>query len=129
MNPAVNNYFLEPPDGRFIGSTLAARPRKVQPNAVSQGEDKVGMDGHGAAGAACIPPQNKQRDTRCRRNCVTSHVEALCRLPWCEQVRRAYLRTCTHHGSLQNALGRNSKATNSVGNQETWKQRRRRRGE
>eukprot|EP00661_Eupelagonemidae_sp_cell13_P007957 gene7957-biopygen15125 len=46
------------------------------------------MDGHGAAGAACIPPQNKQRVTRCRRHCVTSRGEALCRLPWCEQVRR-----------------------------------------
>eukprot|EP00661_Eupelagonemidae_sp_cell13_P009810 gene9810-biopygen1715 len=50
------------------------------------------MDGHGAAGAACIPPQNKQRVTRCRRHCVTSRGEAWCRFPWCEQVRRGSLR-------------------------------------
>eukprot|EP00661_Eupelagonemidae_sp_cell13_P007515 gene7515-biopygen22545 len=51
------------------------------------------MDGHGTAGAACIPPQNKQRVTRCRRHCVTSRGEALRRLPWCEQVRRGPKRT------------------------------------
>eukprot|EP00661_Eupelagonemidae_sp_cell13_P018727 gene18727-biopygen21977 len=34
------------------------------------------------------PPQNKQRVTRCRRHCVTSRGEALCRLPWYEQSRR-----------------------------------------
>eukprot|EP00661_Eupelagonemidae_sp_cell13_P019803 gene19803-biopygen7010 len=96
------------------------------------------------------PPQNKQRVTRCRRHCVTSRGKALCRLPWCEQVRRGPKRThrrslrsseesprvqtpqsgmldpkrplriCSHHGSLQTALGRSSKATNSRGNQGTW---------
>eukprot|EP00661_Eupelagonemidae_sp_cell13_P008641 gene8641-biopygen4645 len=120
MNPAVINIFLGPPDGRLIGSSLAARPRKVQQHAVSQGENKVGMDGHGAAGAACIPPQIKQRVTRCRRHCVTSRGEVLCGLPWCEQVRRGTSSDLLTPWKSTECSGSELKRNERVGNQGTW---------